>query len=109
MDKRHFVRVRTNAETRVTHSGKNIPGRIYDLSVNGMFCLTSWAVPLQEMIEVEIALPPAAPEPSVKLRGKVVRVEERGIGVHFAMELGAYKLLRGMVTKIIEEESGVDS
>lgn len=109
MDKRHFERVRTDAETRVTHLGQNIPGAIHDLSVNGMFFLTSSEIPLQEMIEVEIALPPSAPEPSVKVRGKVVRVEDRGIGVHFAMELGAYRLLKDMVAKIMEEESGVGS
>lgn len=100
MDKRHYERVETRVEARVTHDGRCISGKMTNLSINGMFFETIEKIPLRTIVDLEIALPQSAPKALFKLRGRVVRVEDSGIAIHFAMDLEAYKLLKGMVSKI---------
>ncbi|MGM0417368.1 MAG: PilZ domain-containing protein [Thermodesulfobacteriota bacterium] len=87
------------AEIDFAMRGKAVRGYISNISESGMF-VESYDKPDQGT-EISMAFPPPSREESVKLKGKVVRVDDKGFAVEFENRLN--ETLKKYDTKIISD------
>lgn len=98
MEKRNFTRVLFQTEAVVGFADREIRGEIENLSMNGMFLLTSEKVTENEALEIKISLSGASSELSIDLKGTVVRQTPRGVAIQFKeMDLDSFIHLKNTV------------
>lgn len=101
-DRRHGVRVRFSTGVDFTiESGEktiNLHGDIKDLSLRGIFVRTTETLEQGSTCDIKIALTGTEVPIILEMKGKVVRIEDSGIAVHFdAMDLDTFMHLKNVV------------
>ena len=111
MSTRKFSRVNFRVDATITSEERQFHGEVKDLSMSGMYMLTSERLNLNDPVDVTIILTGASPEIKVKFSGEVIRVDELGIGFSFKkMCLDSYTHLKNIIAynsddaeKVLEE------
>lgn len=104
MSTRKFSRVHFQVAATVKAAGHHFHGQIDNLSMSGMFMLTSERLQPGETVDITIILNGATPEIKVCITGKVSRVAENGIGFTFEKtDLDSYSHLKNIVSYNFED------
>lgn len=111
MSMRKFSRVAFHVVATVTAGSRSFQGAVSDLSMNGLFLETSERLPEGDAVEIMIALAGTEPELRVAFSGRVARLTETGIGLHFEkVDLDSYTHLKNIIAynmadpdKVMEE------
>lgn len=101
-DRRKGVRVRFDTGVSLTiESGNQVitaTGDIRDISLNGLFVRTSEKMESGTGCDVRIELTGTEVPIILEIKGKVVRMEDTGVGIHFdAMDLDTFMHLKNVV------------
>ncbi|MFN8613153.1 MAG: PilZ domain-containing protein [Vulcanimicrobiota bacterium] len=114
MDRRKFSRVNVNLQVEVTDGRMSLIGcETRDLSLRGVFVYSDVIFSIGCPCLVTITLTGMVVPIEIKLKAKVVRAEENGIGVEFesSQDLESYHHLRNLVMynsltpeQIVDEE-----
>lgn len=101
-DRRKGVRVRFDTGVSLTlESGSKVisaAGDIRDISLNGIFVRTPEKVESGAGCDIRIELTGTEVPIVLEMKGKVVRIEGNGVGVHFdAMDLDTFMHLKNVV------------
>ena len=89
-NEREFTRVPVNMEVEVKSGRSTILGRLTkDISLNGLFLISAKKFPVDTDCHLTILLGGPKKRQRIKLRGKVVRVEERGMAFAFHEIMGS--------------------
>ena len=96
---REFTRSVARFEDEVRSGTTTIvSGRTRDLSLRGLYVMTSRSLPVGTPCHVSLPLDGSQKELRVEVAGRVVRVEPHGIAVEFMeMELDSFHHLRNVV------------
>jgi PilZ domain len=98
MEKRALTRVAFDIDATITYQEHTFSGKVNNLSLKGMFILTTEKVKLQDTIQVIIHLAGETSELEINLTGTVVRITDEGIGVQFEkVDLDSFIHLRNIV------------
>lgn len=90
LNQREFTRVPVNMEVEVKSGRSTILGHLTkDVSLNGLFLTSEKKFPVDTDCHLTIFLGGRKSRERIKLKGKVVRVEERGIAFAFHEILGS--------------------
>jgi hypothetical protein len=104
MNTRKFSRVKFQAAATVSAATHRFQGEVDNLSMNGMFMVTSEQLQPGEAVDISIILNGASPEISVRITGKVSRIGENGIGFSFEKtDLDSYTHLKNIVSYNIDD------
>ena len=104
MNTRKFSRVKFQAAAIVRAAAHQFQGEVDNLSMNGMFMVTSEQLQPGEAVDISIILNGASPEISVRITGKVSRIGENGIGFSFEKtDLDSYTHLKNIVSYNIDD------
>lgn len=82
-DKRLFERVDCRTEALVEYEGRSFTGEVENLSLKGLFVRTGTILPLDAEVRVTVRFTGDSSRMSFSLDAKVVRVDERGVGLNF--------------------------
>ncbi len=85
-ERRNFTRIPFKSFASITSKKTSATGDVENLSLNGMFLLTSADVDQGDDVEVKIYLSGTSSELFINLKGTVKRRDERGLGIEFKME-----------------------
>lgn len=102
-DRRQGVRVRfdTGVDLTIESGGKkiNLQGDIKDISLRGIFVRTSEVLEQGSNCDIRMELTGTEVPIILEMKGKVVRIENPGIAVHFdAMDLDTFMHLKNVVS-----------
>jgi hypothetical protein len=101
MNKRRFTRVALEARVTVYSNGLRTEGETRDVSLRGMYLQNFLAVPLGEEVEVEISLPDASADKTLRTKAVAVRHQDGGTGFQFgAMDFDAFFALQEIITRL---------
>lgn len=111
MSMRKFSRVSFQVMAVVSAGGRRFQGSVSNLSMNGVFILTTEKLPLDEQVDITITLEGTDPEISVAFSGRVSRIQEDGLGFRFdKIDLDSYTHLKNIISynmadpdKVLEE------
>lgn len=111
MSTRKFSRVRFNVGATIRSADRQFQGAVEDLSMTGMFAVTTGLLVEGETVDIAIVLAGASPEIEIHISGVVTRIAEDGIGFAFEkMDLDSYMHLKNIIAynsddaeKIMEE------
>jgi hypothetical protein len=108
MSTRKFSRVNFTVDATIKTAERHFHGDVKDLSMNGMFMLTSERLQLGGQVDITIILTGSAPEIHVDFSGTVTRTDENGIGFSFKkMDLDSYTHLKNIVAYNIDDAEKV--
>jgi len=82
-DKRISERVECRTEAIVDYQGTSIVGEVENLSLKGLFVRTGAVIPVDSQVRVTVRFTGDTSRMSFSLDARVVRVDERGIGLNF--------------------------
>ena len=113
MSTRKFSRVRFNVGVAIGSSDRQFQGAVENLSMAGMFVVTSEPFVEGDAVDIAIALSGTIPEIAIHISGIVTRIAEDGIGIAFEkMDLDSYMHLKNIIAynsddaeKVMEEVS----
>jgi len=98
MSTRKFSRVNVQVAATVMAAAHQFHGEVENLSMSGMFMVTSEQLQPEEPVDISIILSGAYPEINVSISGKVSRIVENGIGFTFERtDLDSYTHLKNIV------------
>jgi hypothetical protein len=101
LEKRRFTRVAFRTKVVISWKDRVIEGETADVSLKGMFLPFDTGVPLNEEVEVEIAVPDTAEPKSMRTRAVAVRRSEEGTGFEFGkMDFDCFFGLQEIITRI---------
>ena len=111
MATRKFSRVNFKVSATITVAKHQFQGSVENLSMNGMFLITSERLAIGDAVEITIYLTGSDPEISVGFSGRTSRVTNEGLGFTFEkIDLDSYTHLKNIVTynmidseKVLEE------
>jgi len=90
LNQREFTRVFVNMEVEVKSGKSTILGHLTkDVSLNGLFLTSEEKFPVNTDCHLTIFLGTRKSQACIKLKGKVVRVEERGMAFAFHEIMGS--------------------
>ena len=108
MSTRKFSRVHFNVEASIKTADRTFQGVVENLSMTGMFLVTSERLSIGEEVEITIVLTGSSPEITVSFNGKVSRIVENGMGFVFEkIELDSYMHLKNIVAYNIDDAEKV--
>ena len=108
MSTRKFSRVPFHVMATATVHGRSFPGKVSNLSMNGMFFETPERLAEGEVADLTIRLEGTEPEIAVTFTGRATRVIEGGIGFHFEkIDLDSYTHLRNIIAYNIADAEKV--
>lgn len=108
MSTRRFSRVHFNVEASIKTADRTFQGVVENLSMTGMFLVTSERLPLGEAVEITIVLTGSSPEITVSFNGKTSRIVENGMGFVFEkIDLDSYMHLKNIVAYNIDDAEKV--
>ncbi len=85
-EKRNFARLALHATASIHKKGQVIDGEVKDLSMKGAFVTSSEQLEINDRVAVTI-YHTLTPQPLCDLEAKVVRVTDKGMGLHFEKSL----------------------
>jgi len=108
MGTRKFSRVNVQVAATVMAAAHQFHGEVENLSMNGMFMVTSEQLQPEEPVDISIILSGAYPEINVSITGKVSRIVENGIGFTFERtDLDSYTHLKNIVANNLDDADRV--
>ena len=108
MSTRKFSRVRFNVGASVKVGDRQFHGAVENLSMTGMFLVTSEQLEEGEPAEIAIVLAGTLPEIAINFNGVVSRVCEDGIALTFEkMDLDSYMHLKNIIAYNIDDAEKV--
>lgn len=108
MSTRKFSRVNFRVDATIKTAERQFHGEVKDLSMSGMYMLTSEQLHLGDSVEITIILTGTSPEINVDFSGDVSRIDENGIGFTFKMmDLESYTHLKNIVSYNIDDAEKV--
>lgn len=109
MATRKFSRVRFNVNAAIETVGRKFYGGVENLSMNGMFLVTSERLNIGEQVDITILLDGSDPEISVGFCGRVSRVTDEGLGFNFEkIDLDSYTHLKNIIAYNIDDAEKVN-
>jgi hypothetical protein len=98
MEKRELTRVAFDIEATIDYQERSFSGKVDNLSLKGMFIVTTEKVKLHDPIQITIHLAGETSDLEIKLNGTVVRMTDEGIGIQFdKVDLDSFIHLRNIV------------
>jgi len=98
MSSRKFSRVNFRIAATVMAAGRRFSSEVDNLSMSGMFMITTEQLQLGEPADITIVLSDASPGIQVRVSGTVTRIAENGIGFTFEkIDLDSYTHLKNIV------------
>lgn len=98
MEKRKTTRIVFHVEAAMDTGGRTIRGKVENLSLSGIFVITSDRLPPGHRVEVFVYLSGSTSQLTVEAKGKVLRSDDRGIAVQFdEIDLDSFIHLRNIV------------
>lgn len=82
-DKRFHERVDCRTEAVVEWEGRVFSGEVENLSLKGLFVRTDTVIPIDSVVRVTVRFTGDSSRMSFSLDARVVRVDERGVGLNF--------------------------
>lgn len=108
MSTRKFSRVRFNVGATIRVGDRQFQGAVENLSMAGMFLVTSEQLPEGEAVDITIVLTGTEPEIAVNFNGIVTRITEDGVGFTFEkMDLDSYMHLKNIIAYNIDDAEKV--
>jgi len=108
MSTRKFSRVNFKVDATIKTAERQFHGEVKDLSMSGMFMLTSERLQQGDPVDITIILTGTSPEIDVNFNGTVSRIDENGMGFTFKkMDLDSYTHLKNIVTYNIDDAEKV--
>jgi hypothetical protein len=108
MSTRKFSRVRFNVGATVRVADRQFQGAVENLSMTGMFLVTTEQLKNGETAEITIVLTGTCPEIVVSFNGVVTRVAEDGVAFTFEkMDLDSYTHLKNIIAYNIDDSEKV--
>jgi hypothetical protein len=108
MSTRKFSRVHFNVEATIKTADRRFQGVVENLSMTGMFLVTSERLPVVEAVEITIVLTGTSPEITINFNGKASRIVENGMGFVFEkIDLESYMHLKNIVAYNIDDAEKV--
>lgn len=98
MDKRSFSRIHFQTEAIVRYRDREIACEVVNLRLNGAFLSIPDKIPLGEEVDAKILLSGTSSELSVKVKGKIIRLNDDGLALQFTgMDLDSFIHLKNIV------------
>ena len=108
MSTRKFSRVPFHVVATVKVAGRQFQGAVENLSMTGMFLVTTEQFTVGETAEITIVLTGTMPEIVVSFNGIVTRVAENGVGFTFdKLDLDSYMHLKNIIAYNIDDAEKV--
>jgi hypothetical protein len=108
MSTRQFSRVRFRVGATIKTTERQFQGNVENLSMRGMFLVTDERLPVDDMVDITIALSGTSPEVSLTINGKVCRVTDEGLGFTFEkIDLDSYTHLKNIIAYNIDDAEKV--
>ena len=108
MSTRKFSRVPFNVVATVKIGDRQFQGAVENLSMTGMFLVTSEPLAGGESADITIALTGTLPEIAVNFNGIATRIAEEGVGFTFEkMDLDSYMHLKNIIAYNIDDAEKV--
>lgn len=108
MSTRKFSRVHFNVEASVKAADRQFQASVENLSMTGMFLVTSERLPVGELVDITMELSGVSPEIAVNFIGKVSRIVENGLGIVLEkIDLDSYVHLKNIVAYNIDDAEKV--
>ncbi len=108
MERRKYRRVPFEVSASVQTDLISINGMVDNLSMKGMFLATGETLAGGSLLDISIILPGSSSMLSIRLKGRVVRQTEAGIGVEFLeMDLDSFIHLRNIVAQNSDDPDAV--
>ncbi len=108
MSTRKFSRVRFNVGATIKVADRQFHGAVRDLSMTGMFLMTSEQLDDGERVDITIVLTGTLPEIAVNFNGVVTRLCDDGIGFTFdKIDLDSYMHLKNIIAYNIDDAEKV--
>lgn len=108
MSIRKFSRVQFNVGATIKIADRQFQGAVENLSMTGMFLITSEQLTEGDRAEITIVLSGILPEISVGFNGIVTRITEDGVGFTFdKMDLDTYVHLKNIIAYNIDDAEKV--
>lgn len=107
-ERRRFARTRYKVDVTLRYGTVTLFGSTQDISLKGLYVseLPEKDLPLYKAINLTLQLQGLR----LKLRGKIVRKDETGVGIEFdAMEFDSFLQLKNIVSLMIGDENQVTS
>lgn len=109
MATRKFSRVTFNVNATIKVAERKFQGGVENLSMNGMFLVTSELLPIGELVDITIILDGSDPEISVGFSGRVSRITDEGLGFNFEkIDLDSYTHLKNIIAYNIDDAEKVN-
>jgi hypothetical protein len=105
-EKRKDIRVSFRTEISIAYNGEklHLGGDSVNLSMGGLFAASSEEVPLGMQCQIHLRLSGTEEPIELTMKGKVVRHEQSGFGIHFEeMDLDSYSILKEIVRHNAQE------
>jgi hypothetical protein len=104
MRTRKFSRVHFNVGATIRIADRQFQGAVENLSMTGMFLVTSEQLAEGDLVDITIVLSGILPEISVGFNGIVTRVTADGVGFTFdKMDLDSYMHLKNIIAYNIDD------
>jgi len=108
MSTRKFSRVQFNVAATVKSAERQFQGAVENLSMTGMFMVTTEQLDEGEAVEITIVLTGTQPEIAVNFNGFVTRLAENGVGFTFdKIDLDSYTHLKNIIAYNIDDAEKV--
>ena len=108
MSTRKFSRVQFNVGATVKIADRQFHGAVENLSMTGMFLVTTEQLTGGEVANITIVLTGTLPEIAVSFTGVVSRITEDGVGFTFEkMDLDSYMHLKNIIAYNIDDAAKV--
>lgn len=108
MSTRKFSRVQFNVDATIKIAERQFQGAVENLSMTGMFLVTSEKLTEGEGVEITIVLTGTLPEIAVNFNGIVTRIADDGVGFTFEkMDLDSYMHLKNIIAYNIDDAEKV--
>ncbi len=108
MTMRKFSRVAFQVLATVSAGSRSFQGKVNDLSMNGVYLVTTERLSMGELVDITISLEGTDPEISVSFAGRLTRIQEDGMGFHFEkIDLDSYTHLKNIIAYNIADPDKV--
>ncbi len=108
MSTRKFSRVNFRVDATIKAADRQFSGSVDNLSMSGMFMVTDKRLPLNEPVDITIAITGTEPQISVNFSGKVGRIIENGMAFIFEkIDLDSYTHLKNIIAYNIDDSEKV--
>jgi hypothetical protein len=108
MSTRKFSRVQFNVGATIKIADRQFQGAVENLSMTGMFLVTSELLSEGERVDIASVLTGTLPEIAVNFNGIVTRIAEDGVGFTIdKMDLDSYMHLKNIIAYNIDDAEKV--